>query len=248
MTDLLVAAGVAPREKFTTIYSGMEVEPFLDVRRTPRPRPPRARLRGRTTSSSARSPGCFISRGTTTSSRAARRRRATRIRNVRFLFVGDGILRDAARSANRRRRARPTASSSPASCRRSGSPSCSARWIIVVHTSLREGLARVLPQALIAGKPVISYDVDGAREVVRDGVNRLSRCRRATSARSPRASSNCPSRRRFADQLAAAGRDECRTRFDHREMTRQIRALYERLLLTLRPACSLRQTSHFHQP
>jgi len=29
MTDLLVSAGVAPREKFTTIYSGMEVEPFL---------------------------------------------------------------------------------------------------------------------------------------------------------------------------------------------------------------------------
>ncbi len=32
MTDLLVHAGVAPRERFTTIYSGMEVEPYLDVR------------------------------------------------------------------------------------------------------------------------------------------------------------------------------------------------------------------------
>ena len=29
MTDQLVAAGVAPREKFSTVYSGMEVEPFL---------------------------------------------------------------------------------------------------------------------------------------------------------------------------------------------------------------------------
>ncbi len=29
MTDLMVEAGVAPREKFTTIYSGMDVEPFL---------------------------------------------------------------------------------------------------------------------------------------------------------------------------------------------------------------------------
>ena len=37
---------------------------------------------------------------------------------------------------------------------------------VVVHTSLREGLARVLPQALISGKPVVSYDIDGAREVV----------------------------------------------------------------------------------
>jgi len=29
MTELMVSAGVAPREKFTTIYSGMDVEPFL---------------------------------------------------------------------------------------------------------------------------------------------------------------------------------------------------------------------------
>jgi glycosyltransferase involved in cell wall biosynthesis len=41
---------------------------------------------------------------------------------------------------------------------------------LLVHASLREGLARVLPQALLSGCPVISYDVDGAREVVRDGV------------------------------------------------------------------------------
>ena len=40
---------------------------------------------------------------------------------------------------------------------------------VLVHASLREGLARALPQALIAGKPVISYDVDGAREVVMPG-------------------------------------------------------------------------------
>ena len=30
MTDLLVKAGIAPREKFTTVYSGMEVDPFLN--------------------------------------------------------------------------------------------------------------------------------------------------------------------------------------------------------------------------
>ena len=33
MTDLLVGAGVAPREKFTTIYSGMELEPLLESHR-----------------------------------------------------------------------------------------------------------------------------------------------------------------------------------------------------------------------
>ena len=37
---------------------------------------------------------------------------------------------------------------------------------LLIHTSLREGMARVLPQALLVGVPVISYDIDGAREVI----------------------------------------------------------------------------------
>ncbi len=36
---------------------------------------------------------------------------------------------------------------------------------VLVHLSLREGLPRTLPQALAVGKPVIAFDVDGAREV-----------------------------------------------------------------------------------
>jgi glycosyltransferase involved in cell wall biosynthesis len=35
----------------------------------------------------------------------------------------------------------------------------------LAHLSLREGLPRALPQALAAGKPVVAYDCDGAREV-----------------------------------------------------------------------------------
>ena len=42
---------------------------------------------------------------------------------------------------------------------------------IVVHTSLLEGLARVLPQSIIMEKPVISFNLDGAHEVIRDGEN-----------------------------------------------------------------------------
>jgi glycosyltransferase involved in cell wall biosynthesis len=40
---------------------------------------------------------------------------------------------------------------------------------VLVHLSAREGLARALPQALAAGKPVVTYDCDGAREVCFDG-------------------------------------------------------------------------------
>jgi len=37
---------------------------------------------------------------------------------------------------------------------------------ILVHTSLLEGLARVFPQAFLLRKPVVSFDIDGASEVV----------------------------------------------------------------------------------
>ncbi|NWF90908.1 MAG: glycosyltransferase family 4 protein [Ignavibacteriaceae bacterium] len=42
---------------------------------------------------------------------------------------------------------------------------------VVVHTSLLEGLARVLPQAIMMEKPVISFDLDGAHEIIKDGIN-----------------------------------------------------------------------------
>src|SRR5213076_424445 len=84
--------------------------------------------------------------------------------NVRFLFIGDGILRDelqhqiqAAGLGNYFHFAGLVP------------PVDIPKWIgtmdILVHASFREGLARALPQALIAGKPVVSYDIDGAREV-----------------------------------------------------------------------------------
>jgi glycosyltransferase involved in cell wall biosynthesis len=40
---------------------------------------------------------------------------------------------------------------------------------MLVHLSLREGLPRALPQALAAGRPVVAYDADGAKEVCLDG-------------------------------------------------------------------------------
>jgi glycosyltransferase involved in cell wall biosynthesis len=40
---------------------------------------------------------------------------------------------------------------------------------VVVHLSTREGLPRALSQALAAGRPVVAYDADGAKEVCLDG-------------------------------------------------------------------------------
>lgn len=41
---------------------------------------------------------------------------------------------------------------------------------VLVHLSLREGLPRALPQAMAAGRTVVAYDCDGAREVCLEDV------------------------------------------------------------------------------
>jgi len=42
---------------------------------------------------------------------------------------------------------------------------------IMVHTALWEGLPRVIVESLISKKPVISFNVEGASEVIHDGIN-----------------------------------------------------------------------------
>jgi len=163
MTDLMVAAGVAPREKFTTIYSGMEVEPFL------RSGEHRDRVRrelgyGPQHVVIGQIARLFHLKGHEDVIRAAR----TVIDaepSARFLLVGDGMLRERLQrqiaAAGLVGHFQFTGLAPPERI-----PELLAATDIVVHASLREGLARVLPQALIAGKPVVSYDIDGAREVV----------------------------------------------------------------------------------
>jgi len=99
---------------------------------------------------------------------------------------------------------------------------------ILVHCSLREGLARTLPQAMLAGKPVVSFDVDGAREVVNSqtGILLTPMDSAGLKATIERLASSPELRAR----LGAHGRDRCREMFDHRRMVEQIEALYERLL------------------
>jgi glycosyltransferase involved in cell wall biosynthesis len=46
-----------------------------------------------------------------------------------------------------------------------------ATFDIAILTSLWEGLPQVLVQAAAIGKPIVTFDVEGAKEVVKDGVN-----------------------------------------------------------------------------
>jgi glycosyltransferase involved in cell wall biosynthesis len=104
----------------------------------------------------------------------------------------------------------------------------------LVHPSYREGLARALPQALLAGVPVISYDCDGAGEVCVDPAT--SGAPTGFLVKTGDAAALCQAMIRMAADRAAAvemgrrGRETCRERFAAATMVGQIETLYERLL------------------
>jgi len=166
MTDKAAAAGVAPREKFVTVYSGMDVEPYLHGDHD------RAAVRD----SFGIGPGELVVgviarisplKGHEFIIRAAPQILAKHP-NMRLLFVGEGHIRaEMERLAGEHNVLDRIVWAGLRDYREI--PELIAAMELVVHTSLREGLARVLPQALLSGVPVVSYDVDGAREVVIDG-------------------------------------------------------------------------------
>lgn len=222
MTDEYVRERVAPRDKFTTVYSGFDVEPFLH--------PPRGRdeVRGEL----GIGPGeivigkiarLFHLKGHEFVLAAARRV-VDACPEVRFLFVGDGLLRgkyeDEIAAMGLSRHFAFSGLVPPTRI-----PELVGAMDIVVHTSQWEGLARVLPQGLIAGKPVVTYDVGGAREVVipgetgfllpRDSVDPLVEAL-VTLVRDPE----------MRKRMGEAGRARFTDQFRHESMTQRIREVY----------------------
>jgi glycosyltransferase involved in cell wall biosynthesis len=235
MTELMVSAGVAPREKFTTIYSGMEVEPFLQsgehrqrVRRELRYGPEHVVI--------GKIARLFKLKGHDDVIRAARGVVEAEP-NVRFLLVGDGIFRSRLEqqiaAAGLERHFQFTGLVPPERI-----PALIAAMDIVVHASLREGLARVLPQALISGKPAVSYDVDGAREVVLQGETGVLVPPRDVAGLAAALSTlvtNPALRERFGQE----GRRRFTDVFRHQRMTEQLRGLYRDVLTRNRASTTM---------
>jgi len=217
---------VAPRERFVTIYSGMEVDPFLAADGA-RERV-RARLGiGRREIVVGKIARLFHLKGHRFIIDAAPRV-LERFPSVRFLFVGDGLLRNALRERARRRgvadRITFAGLVEPHEI-----PGMIKAMDLVVHASLREGLARVLPQALLSGRPVVSFDQDGAAEVVMDGETGFL-VRTESSDALAEAILRAVSDLDAARALAAEGRRRFTERFRAETMVRRVDALYRRLL------------------
>jgi glycosyltransferase involved in cell wall biosynthesis len=226
MTDLLVEAKVAPREKFVTIYSGMDVEPFLDADRR-RERVRRQLGFGDEHVVVGKIARLFHLKGHEYVIRAARLAVGKNPR-LRFLFVGDGLLRHELErqiaSAGLREHFVFSGLVPP-----SRIPELIGAMDALVHASFREGLARALPQALIAGKPVISYDVDGAREVAIPGETGYL-LPPASIEPLAQAILELAADEALRRRLGAEGRSRFTDQFRHQTMTAKLRELYARLL------------------
>jgi glycosyltransferase involved in cell wall biosynthesis len=150
---------------------------------------------------------------------------AARVPGAQFLLAGDGPLRPAVE-------ARVAAAGLGESFRVLG-------WRRDVHeivpcldvlvlTSLWEGLPRVFPQAMAAGRPIVAYRVDGAPEAVEDGVGGWL----VAPGDVPAAAARVVELLRdpaLAARMGAAGRARV-GEFDADLMVRRQQELYERLL------------------
>jgi glycosyltransferase involved in cell wall biosynthesis len=161
MTRQYLAAGIGEPGQYTRIFSGFQLEPFLAAKND-------ADLRLRWNIGPDELVVGMIARlfklkGHDDLIDAAPELLRANPR-TRFLLVGDGNLRDRLeRRVNEKRLSDRFifAGLVPPS----EIPGLIGIMDILVHLSRREGLPRALPQALAAGKPVLAYDCDGAREV-----------------------------------------------------------------------------------
>jgi glycosyltransferase involved in cell wall biosynthesis len=156
-----LAANIGRPEQYVTIYSGMETAPFLDP---PVPRDAVRRQLGLrdehvAVGTIAR---LFDLKGHEDLIEVAPRLCA-RFPNLRFLWVGDGSLRPMYEARIARLgltdRFILTGLVPPARI-----PELANAMDLLVHPSRREGLPRAVPQASLAARPVVVYDIDGSRE------------------------------------------------------------------------------------
>jgi glycosyltransferase involved in cell wall biosynthesis len=166
MRDQSLAGGVGKPSQYVTVYSGMEIAPFLN--------PPVSRIDMRRTlgitddqiivGTIAR---LFDLKGHE-DLLALAPALCSQFPQLRFMWVGDGSLRPKFESQiaamNLKDRFILTGLVPPAKI-----PELTNAMDILAHPSRREGLARALPQGSLCGCPCVTYDIDGAKEGVLDG-------------------------------------------------------------------------------
>jgi glycosyltransferase involved in cell wall biosynthesis len=224
MTRQYIAAGIGRTENYTRIFSGFDLDPFLNARND-------SQLR----SSLGIAPEDFVVGKIARLFKlkghedliAAAPEVLKRHPRTKFLLVGDGALRQTLESRVREK-----------GLERSFifaglvTPSEIPRYVgimdVVAHLSRREGLARALPQALAARRPVVACDCDGAAEVcisdqtgflIRPGDAEMLAARLTQLAQSET----------LRERLGGRGRELARRHFAVETMVNDIYSLYNKL-------------------
>ncbi len=224
MTRQYLAAGIGTPDKFTRIFSGFDLDPYLQAL----PDPVLAAKLGLQAGDFVigKIARLFALKGHEELIAIAPQL-IQEIPRARFLLIGDGPWR-------KRFEVQIHAMGLGKSFIFVGliPPSEVARYValldVLVHLSRREGLPRAIPQAMAGGKPVIAYDCDGAGEVCIDGetgfllrpgdrsglTDRLVALSRDSLLR---------------ERLGGFGREFVRSRFSADRMIQDLQALYRRL-------------------
>ena len=226
MTAQATAAGIGYPEQFTTVYSAIEEDDFLQPISEKLKRVFRlkygidedavvlvtiARL--------------FMLKGHDYIIESAKTL-SKQYKNAVWLFVGDGNLSEHYKKqvhlTDLADKIKFTGLLSPKEI-----PLAIASSDILVHCSLREGLARTLPQAMLCAKPAISFDVDGAREVVNENTGRLIEPKNVEQLTN--ACAELIENKNLREKLGTAGRESVKEKFAPKTMVDTIESAYKKL-------------------
>lgn len=226
MRDQALAARVGRRDQYVTVYSGIEIEPFVQPKHSQQAMRTElglteddfvlgtiarlAELKGHDDLLDALSPMMHTHP------------------NLKLLWVGDGWWRDRLMKRIQRLGLESqvvlTGLVEPQRI-----PACLGAMSVLVHPSYREGLPRAVPQALLSGVPAIVYDVDGAKEVCIDGeVGRLVPPGDLAALRDAvQWMMDHPKERQ---EMGQRGRERCKDRFAAAQMVKKLETIYAQVL------------------
>jgi len=227
MTAQSTAAGIGKPEQYVTAYSAIDEDDFLEPISQEKKRDFRRKYGiGEGAVVLVTVARLFMLKGHEYIIESAKEL-SKRFENCVWLFVGDGNLsehfKQQARELGLAEKIKFTGLLPPSQI-----PLVIQSSDMLVHCSLREGLARTLPQAMLCGRPAISFDVDGAREVVNENTGRLIEPKNVEQLINA-----CAELIEDADlrkKLGGQGRESVKKKFAPDTMVDAIEAVYEKLL------------------
>jgi glycosyltransferase involved in cell wall biosynthesis len=161
MTRLYLAAGIGKQSMFTHVFSGFNLEPFLN---STNDLALRKKLGLEENHFIIGKIGRLFKLKGHADLVKAFAKILPQVPRARLLFVGDGALR-----GEIEKQIRALGLDGKVIFTGLVPPGEVARYVGIMdclaHLSYREALSRALPQALAAGKPVVAYDFDGADEI-----------------------------------------------------------------------------------